>query len=110
MAVQGGIAMWNIIALSVLFSMCVIVTFIIWRQPESKTKLSFKVSPHLTEYQDVVTPNKISCLRGTVDLLFIVLVSYKSWLLIIKHKKPNTVFCYYVVKWHSAYLNIFRIY
>uniref|UniRef100_A0A672QZN4 Solute carrier family 7 member 1 n=1 Tax=Sinocyclocheilus grahami TaxID=75366 RepID=A0A672QZN4_SINGR len=36
-------AMWNIVALSVLFSMCVIVTFIIWRQPESKTKLSFKV-------------------------------------------------------------------
>uniref|UniRef100_A0A672QZX8 Solute carrier family 7 member 1 n=1 Tax=Sinocyclocheilus grahami TaxID=75366 RepID=A0A672QZX8_SINGR len=37
------LAMWNIVALSVLFSMCVIVTFIIWRQPESKTKLSFKV-------------------------------------------------------------------
>uniref|UniRef100_A0A673KHW0 High affinity cationic amino acid transporter 1-like n=1 Tax=Sinocyclocheilus rhinocerous TaxID=307959 RepID=A0A673KHW0_9TELE len=43
MAVLGGSAMWNIVALSVLFSMCVIVTFIIWRQPESKTKLSFKV-------------------------------------------------------------------
>lgn len=43
LAVQGGIAMWNIIALSVLFSMCVVVTFIVWRQPESKTKLSFKV-------------------------------------------------------------------
>uniref|UniRef100_A0A8C2GP81 Solute carrier family 7 member 1a n=1 Tax=Cyprinus carpio TaxID=7962 RepID=A0A8C2GP81_CYPCA len=43
MAVQGGSAMWNIVALSVLFSICVIVTFIIWRQPESKTKLSFKV-------------------------------------------------------------------
>uniref|UniRef100_A0A671LWQ2 High affinity cationic amino acid transporter 1-like n=1 Tax=Sinocyclocheilus anshuiensis TaxID=1608454 RepID=A0A671LWQ2_9TELE len=43
MAVLGGSAMWNIVALCVLFSMCVIVTFIIWRQPESKTKLSFKV-------------------------------------------------------------------
>ncbi|XP_058646385.1 high affinity cationic amino acid transporter 1 isoform X1 [Onychostoma macrolepis] len=43
MAVLGGTAMWNIIALSFLFSMCVIVTFIVWRQPESKTKLSFKV-------------------------------------------------------------------
>uniref|UniRef100_A0A8C1KNA1 Solute carrier family 7 member 1a n=1 Tax=Cyprinus carpio TaxID=7962 RepID=A0A8C1KNA1_CYPCA len=36
-------SLWNIVILSVLFSMCVIVTFIIWRQPESKTKLSFKV-------------------------------------------------------------------
>ncbi|XP_043106278.1 high affinity cationic amino acid transporter 1 isoform X2 [Puntigrus tetrazona] len=43
MAVLGGSAMWNIVILSVLFSVCVIVTFIIWRQPESKTKLSFKV-------------------------------------------------------------------
>ncbi len=67
--------MWNIIALSVLFSMCVVVTFIVWRQPESKTKLSFKVSPRLTECQETVTPNKTIFLRGTVDLLFIVLVS-----------------------------------
>uniref|UniRef100_A0A672K6L4 Solute carrier family 7 member 1 n=1 Tax=Sinocyclocheilus grahami TaxID=75366 RepID=A0A672K6L4_SINGR len=43
MAVLGGSAVWNIVILSVLFSVCVIVTFIIWRQPESKTKLSFKV-------------------------------------------------------------------
>ncbi|XP_026129465.1 high affinity cationic amino acid transporter 1-like isoform X2 [Carassius auratus] len=43
MAVLGGSAMWNIAALGVLFSMSVIVTFIIWRQPQSKTKLSFKV-------------------------------------------------------------------
>uniref|UniRef100_A0A9J8AUZ3 Solute carrier family 7 member 1a n=1 Tax=Cyprinus carpio carpio TaxID=630221 RepID=A0A9J8AUZ3_CYPCA len=43
LAVQCGSAVWNIVILSVLFSMCVIVTFIIWRQPESKTKLSFKV-------------------------------------------------------------------
>ncbi|XP_050977298.1 high affinity cationic amino acid transporter 1 isoform X2 [Labeo rohita] len=43
LAVLGGSAMWSIVTLSVLFSMCVIITFIIWRQPESKTKLSFKV-------------------------------------------------------------------
>ncbi|XP_059395489.1 high affinity cationic amino acid transporter 1-like isoform X1 [Carassius carassius] len=43
MAVLGGSAMWNIVALGVLFSMSVIVTFIIWKQPQSKTKLSFKV-------------------------------------------------------------------
>ncbi|XP_016358530.1 high affinity cationic amino acid transporter 1-like [Sinocyclocheilus anshuiensis] len=43
MAVLGGSAVWNIVILSVLFSVCVIVTFIIGRQPESKTKLSFKV-------------------------------------------------------------------
>ncbi|KAG1970620.1 high affinity cationic amino acid transporter 1 isoform X1 [Pimephales promelas] len=43
LAVLGGTAVWNIVTLSVLFSLCVIITFIIWRQPESKTKLSFKV-------------------------------------------------------------------
>ncbi|TRY83171.1 hypothetical protein DNTS_020672 [Danionella cerebrum] len=43
LAVQGGTAGWNIIILGVLFSLCVIITFIIWRQPQSKTKLSFKV-------------------------------------------------------------------
>ncbi|TDH04878.1 hypothetical protein EPR50_G00137920 [Perca flavescens] len=43
MAVQGGTAVWNIVALSVIFMVCLLLTFIIWRQPESKTKLSFKV-------------------------------------------------------------------
>ncbi|XP_070773020.1 high affinity cationic amino acid transporter 1 [Enoplosus armatus] len=43
LAVQGGVAVWNIIALSVIFMVCLLLTFIIWRQPESKTKLSFKV-------------------------------------------------------------------
>ncbi|KAL0182532.1 hypothetical protein M9458_021907, partial [Cirrhinus mrigala] len=42
LAVLGGSQMWSIVTLSVLFSMCVVITFIIWRQPESKTKLSFK--------------------------------------------------------------------
>uniref|UniRef100_A0AAQ5YI65 Cationic amino acid transporter C-terminal domain-containing protein n=1 Tax=Amphiprion ocellaris TaxID=80972 RepID=A0AAQ5YI65_AMPOC len=31
------------LALSVIFMVCLILVFIIWRQPESKTKLSFKV-------------------------------------------------------------------
>ncbi|XP_067289432.1 high affinity cationic amino acid transporter 1 isoform X1 [Pseudorasbora parva] len=43
LAVLGGTAVWNIVTLSVLFSLCVIITLIVWRQPESKTKLSFKV-------------------------------------------------------------------
>ncbi|XP_033498185.2 high affinity cationic amino acid transporter 1 isoform X2 [Epinephelus lanceolatus] len=43
LAVQGGTAVWNVIALSVIFMVCLLLTFIIWRQPESKTKLSFKV-------------------------------------------------------------------
>ncbi|XP_034746104.1 high affinity cationic amino acid transporter 1 [Etheostoma cragini] len=43
LAVQGGAAVWNIVALSVIFMVCLLLTFIIWRQPESKTKLSFKV-------------------------------------------------------------------
>ncbi|XP_054481268.1 high affinity cationic amino acid transporter 1 isoform X1 [Anoplopoma fimbria] len=43
LAVHGGAAVWNIVALSAIFMACLLITFIIWRQPESKTKLSFKV-------------------------------------------------------------------
>ncbi|XP_034034244.1 high affinity cationic amino acid transporter 1 [Thalassophryne amazonica] len=43
LAVQGGLALWNITALSIIFIICVVLVFIIWRQTESKSKLSFKV-------------------------------------------------------------------
>ncbi|KAF7206539.1 high affinity cationic amino acid transporter 1 isoform X1 [Nothobranchius furzeri] len=43
LAVQGGFVLWNIIALSLIFTACLVLVFIIWRQPGSKTKLSFKV-------------------------------------------------------------------
>ncbi|KAL7847208.1 hypothetical protein SRHO_G00221880 [Serrasalmus rhombeus] len=43
LAVQGGAATWSIAILSVLAMVCLILTFIIWRQPQSKNKLSFKV-------------------------------------------------------------------
>ncbi|XP_077597002.1 high affinity cationic amino acid transporter 1 isoform X2 [Stigmatopora nigra] len=43
MAVHGGSAMWNVVLLSVIFIMCLLLTSIVWRQPQSKTKLSFKV-------------------------------------------------------------------
>uniref|UniRef100_A0A8D3CWM1 Solute carrier family 7 member 1a n=1 Tax=Scophthalmus maximus TaxID=52904 RepID=A0A8D3CWM1_SCOMX len=36
-------AVWNLAALSIIFMVCLFLTFIIWRQPESKTELSFKV-------------------------------------------------------------------
>ncbi|XP_031728591.1 high affinity cationic amino acid transporter 1 isoform X1 [Anarrhichthys ocellatus] len=43
LTVHGGFVVWNIVALSVIFMVCLLLTFIIWRQPQSKTKLSFKV-------------------------------------------------------------------
>ncbi|XP_018611024.1 high affinity cationic amino acid transporter 1 isoform X1 [Scleropages formosus] len=43
LAVQGGLALWNVILLSVLVVTCLGLTLVIWRQPESRTKLSFKV-------------------------------------------------------------------
>ncbi|KAM9788486.1 high affinity cationic amino acid transporter 1 [Neosynchiropus ocellatus] len=43
LAVQGGTAHWSLICLGVIFVLCLFLVFIIWRQPESKTKLSFKV-------------------------------------------------------------------
>ncbi|XP_061558323.1 high affinity cationic amino acid transporter 1 isoform X2 [Phycodurus eques] len=43
MAVQGGSTLLNILILSIIFIMCLLLTCIVWRQPQSKTKLSFKV-------------------------------------------------------------------
>ncbi|XP_046717791.1 high affinity cationic amino acid transporter 1 isoform X1 [Silurus meridionalis] len=42
-AVQGGIASWSAATLSVIAMVCLLLTFLIWRQPENKSKLSFKV-------------------------------------------------------------------
>ncbi|XP_035536022.1 high affinity cationic amino acid transporter 1-like isoform X2 [Morone saxatilis] len=42
-AVHGGLAPWSLSVLSVIFLVCLILTFIVWRQPQSKTKLAFKV-------------------------------------------------------------------
>ncbi|KAG1951278.1 high affinity cationic amino acid transporter 1b [Pimephales promelas] len=42
-AVQGGFQVWALAVLAVLAVVCFIITMLIWRQPESKTKLSFKV-------------------------------------------------------------------
>ncbi|XP_047450809.1 high affinity cationic amino acid transporter 1-like isoform X2 [Mugil cephalus] len=42
-AVQGGMAPWSLSVLVILMVVCVIITFIVFRQPQSKTKLAFKV-------------------------------------------------------------------
>ncbi|XP_051535394.1 high affinity cationic amino acid transporter 1-like isoform X1 [Myxocyprinus asiaticus] len=42
-AVQGGFQVWSLAVLGALAVVCFIITMIIWRQPESKAKLSFKV-------------------------------------------------------------------
>ncbi|TNN75117.1 High affinity cationic amino acid transporter 1 [Liparis tanakae] len=42
-AVQGRLAVWSVSVLGFLTVACVIVVFIVWRQPQSKTKLAFKV-------------------------------------------------------------------
>lgn len=43
LAVQGEGAAWSVVAMSVLAMVSLLLVFIIWRQPESRTKLSFKV-------------------------------------------------------------------
>lgn len=43
LAVQGGTAFWNMATLIIIFIVCLLLVFVVWRQPESKTKLSFKV-------------------------------------------------------------------
>ncbi|KAF7700168.1 high affinity cationic amino acid transporter 1b isoform X1 [Silurus meridionalis] len=42
-AVQGEFQVWSVITMTVLAVICVLFSLVIWRQPESKTKLSFKV-------------------------------------------------------------------
>ncbi|KAK7882946.1 hypothetical protein WMY93_029120 [Mugilogobius chulae] len=42
-AVHGGVAHWSIALLSVFFIIGLILTFIVWRQPQSKAKVAFKV-------------------------------------------------------------------
>ncbi|KAF3693223.1 High affinity cationic amino acid transporter 1 [Channa argus] len=42
-AVQGGLAPWSVSVLCVIMMVCVILVFIVWRQPQSKDKLAFKV-------------------------------------------------------------------
>ncbi|KAL0173814.1 hypothetical protein M9458_029782, partial [Cirrhinus mrigala] len=42
-AVQGGFQIWAVAVLATLAVVCFVITMLIGRQPESKTKLSFKV-------------------------------------------------------------------
>uniref|UniRef100_A0A7N6AYM5 Cationic amino acid transporter C-terminal domain-containing protein n=1 Tax=Anabas testudineus TaxID=64144 RepID=A0A7N6AYM5_ANATE len=42
-AVQGGLAPWSVSALCIILVVCLILTFIVCRQPQSKEKLAFKV-------------------------------------------------------------------
>nr|XP_046245630.1 high affinity cationic amino acid transporter 1-like isoform X2 [Scatophagus argus] len=42
-AVQGGLATWSVCVLVIILVVCLILTIIVWRQPQSKAKLAFKV-------------------------------------------------------------------
>ncbi|KAJ0063542.1 hypothetical protein NL108_003841 [Boleophthalmus pectinirostris] len=42
-AVQGGVAHWSLALLCIIFVICLIITLIVWRQPQSKVKVAFKV-------------------------------------------------------------------
>ncbi|KAJ8391453.1 hypothetical protein AAFF_G00089270 [Aldrovandia affinis] len=42
-AVQGGLALWSVVMLSILALVSLVITLVVWRQPQSKTKLSFTV-------------------------------------------------------------------
>ncbi|XP_044058797.1 high affinity cationic amino acid transporter 1-like [Siniperca chuatsi] len=42
-AVHGGLAPWSMCVLIIIMVVCLILTFIVWRQPQSKAKLAFKV-------------------------------------------------------------------
>lgn len=42
-AVQGGLAPWSVAVCCVILVVCLILTVIVWRQPQNKAKLAFKV-------------------------------------------------------------------
>ncbi|KAM9801446.1 high affinity cationic amino acid transporter 1-like [Neosynchiropus ocellatus] len=42
-AVQGGLRPWSLAVLGVLMAICMVATFVVWRQPQCKAKLAFKV-------------------------------------------------------------------
>lgn len=42
-AVQGGLQTWSVSVLCLIFATCLILMLVVWRQPQSKTKLAFKV-------------------------------------------------------------------
>ncbi|MED6287390.1 High affinity cationic amino acid transporter 1 [Characodon lateralis] len=43
MAVQGGMAPWSLSLLSIIMVVCLLITVVVFRQPQSKAKLAFKV-------------------------------------------------------------------
>lgn len=47
-AVQGGLQTWSVSVLSIIMVVCLILTIIVWRQPQSKAKLAFKVECSFT--------------------------------------------------------------
>ncbi|KAI3354077.1 hypothetical protein L3Q82_018631 [Scortum barcoo] len=42
-AVQGGLAPWSVSLLCIIMAVCLIITLLVGRQPQSKAKLAFKV-------------------------------------------------------------------
>ncbi|XP_072316276.1 high affinity cationic amino acid transporter 1-like isoform X2 [Eucyclogobius newberryi] len=42
-AVHGGLQHWSLALLCVVFVVCLFITVIVWRQPQSKAKVAFKV-------------------------------------------------------------------
>ncbi|XP_067221962.1 high affinity cationic amino acid transporter 1b isoform X1 [Chanodichthys erythropterus] len=88
-AVQGGFQVWVLAVLAALAVVCVIITVLIWRQPESKTKLSFKVPllpflPVLSMFINVYLMMQLD--RGTwmrfaiwMAIGFIIYFGYGMW-------------------------------
>ncbi|XP_027005918.1 high affinity cationic amino acid transporter 1 [Tachysurus fulvidraco] len=89
MAVHGGTAIWSIATLIVTAMVCLLLTFIIGRQPESKCKLSFKVPllpflPVVSMFVNVYLMMQLD--RGTwirfaiwMFIGFIIYFSYGIW-------------------------------
>lgn len=67
-AVQGGFQIWALAVLVFLAVVCFVITLLIWQQPESMTKLSFKVKreyacTHRVSYYPFAVVCNVRCFR-----------------------------------------------
>lgn len=57
-AVHGGLAPWSVSILAIIVVVCLILTFIVWRQPQSKAKLAFKVENRFFSHYPTISHSR----------------------------------------------------
>lgn len=106
-AVHGGLHAWSLSVLGVILGVCLILTLVVWRQPQSKTRLVFKVGrllwqgPNKQEPIDqlhVAEALSVGLFCVFVDCVLCVCVLEGGLLGVLTegqtHKSPLLIFCW----------------